>query len=216
MKVFVVGANGGIGRRVSACLAEKDNMEPVAMIRDEDQGSYFDDLGIQTAIGDLEDPIDDLKGLMSDSDAVVFTAGSGGETGFDKTLLIDLDAAVKCMEAAQESNIERFLMVSAIHAGDREAWSSSSIKPYMVAKHYADRFLMHTDLAYTIVRPGGLTNEKGLGTISTTPEQASTRKIPRDDVAEVLTESLENDQSRGKIIECVSGNTPISEAVASL
>ncbi len=35
---------------------------------------------------------------MKGCDAVIFSAGSGGNTGHDKTLLIDLDGAVKAMK----------------------------------------------------------------------------------------------------------------------
>jgi uncharacterized protein YbjT (DUF2867 family) len=50
---------------------------------------------------------------------IVFTAGSGGHTGFDKTLLIDLDGAVKTIEAAEQAGVDRFIMVSALQAHNR-------------------------------------------------------------------------------------------------
>ncbi|NYE09145.1 hypothetical protein F4694_006002 [Bacillus niacini] len=46
----------------------------------------------------------------------MFTAGSGRNTGYDKILLIDLDGAVKTIEAAEKVGIKRFIMVSAIQA----------------------------------------------------------------------------------------------------
>lgn len=216
MRVFIAGANGGIGKILSQQLKDESEFEPVAMIRDKDQESFFSDISVETVLGDLEDSVGALSDLMSGCDALVFTAGSGGGTGYDKTLLIDLDGAAKCVEAAEAQGIDRFLMVSAINAGDREAWNGSPIKPYMAAKYYADEILIQSDIDHTILRPGGLTDEEGEGTITTTPENVSGRKIPREDVASAITECLKNDQSRNKIFEMISGDTKIFDAVASL
>jgi NAD(P)-dependent dehydrogenase (short-subunit alcohol dehydrogenase family) len=41
MKVFIVGANGGIGRILSRQLAEDNDFIPVAMIRDERSSLLF-------------------------------------------------------------------------------------------------------------------------------------------------------------------------------
>jgi hypothetical protein len=65
--------------------------------------------------------------------------------GADKTLLVDLDGAVKTMEAAEKIGTKRFIMVSAIQAHRRENWNDK-IKHYYVAKHYADKILEQSDL----------------------------------------------------------------------
>ncbi|GGB38741.1 hypothetical protein GCM10011409_15320 [Lentibacillus populi] len=51
---------------------------------------------------------------MKECDAVIFAAGSGGSTGADKTLLVDLDGAAKAVEAAEKQGIKRFIMISAL------------------------------------------------------------------------------------------------------
>lgn len=39
----------------------------------------------------------------------------------------------------------------------REAFDASgSLKPYTIAKHYADEYLKQASVPYTIVHPGGL------------------------------------------------------------
>jgi uncharacterized protein YbjT (DUF2867 family) len=174
MNILIVGANGGIGRILSSQLAQEEGKNPIALIRKEKQKSFFDNLGVETKMGDLEDSVDNLANVFDGADAIVFTAGSGGSTDYDKTLEIDLDAAVKCMEAAEQKNIDRFLMVSVINVDDREAWNSSPIKPYMIAKYYADQHLKNSSLKYTILRPRSLTDEEGKGIINTSPAEAST------------------------------------------
>jgi hypothetical protein len=47
--------------------------------------------------------------------------------------LVDLDGAVKTMEACEQAGIQRFIMVSALQAHNREKWAQS-IKPYYAAK----------------------------------------------------------------------------------
>src|SRR5690625_7692331 len=87
-------------------------------------------------------------------------------------------------------------MVSAIGAHKRERWSEA-IKPYFVAKHYADRVLMDSPLEYTIVRPGGLTNTPSTGKISA-GEDVKRGPISRSDVADVIISVLKNPNTRSE------------------
>jgi len=213
MNVLIVGANGGIGRILSKQLAHEDGKNPIAMIRKEEQKAFFDDIGVETRMGDLEASIEELTDTFEGADAIVFTAGSGGKTDYDKTLEIDLDAAIKCIEAAEQKNINRFLIVSVINVDKREIWSKSGMKPYMIAKYYADQHLKNSKLDFTIIRPGSLSDDNGTGSITTTPDSASTNKIPREDVASVITASLKSDSTIGKTFDIVSGDTLIKDAI---
>ncbi|SPT61477.1 Uncharacterised protein [Aerococcus viridans] len=82
-------------------LNESETHSVRAFVRKEEQAKELESKGIETHLGNLEGSVSDLKEAVKGTDAVVFTAGSGGSTGADKTLLIDLDGAVKVMEAAQ-------------------------------------------------------------------------------------------------------------------
>jgi uncharacterized protein YbjT (DUF2867 family) len=131
LKVFVVGANGQIGQHLIKLVKESKIHTVTAMVRKEEQVKAFEKLGLETRLADLEGSVDEIAEAAKGCDAVVFTAGSCGHTGAEKTLLIDLDGAAKTIEAAKKLGIKRFIMVSAIHANRREKWSS--IKHYMVA-----------------------------------------------------------------------------------
>ena len=53
MKTLVVGANGKIGRILCRVAAERK--KPMrALLRDPEQQAYFDSIGVETALGDLE------------------------------------------------------------------------------------------------------------------------------------------------------------------
>ncbi|RNF40459.1 SDR family oxidoreductase [Planococcus salinus] len=214
MKVLVVGANGQIGRHIVKMLAESSEHTPKAMIRKEEQVSFFNSLGVESILTSLEDDVQEIASAMKDCEAVVFTAGSGAATGADKTLLIDLDGAAKAVEAAELTGVKRFLMVSAIHADRRENWSET-MAPYYVAKHHADNIVRASSLDYTIVRPGLLTDDAGTGKIRA-GENLDSGAIPREDVASVLLHALDNERLYHKTFEIVSGEEEIEQALSKL
>ncbi|MFY4776668.1 SDR family oxidoreductase [Metabacillus sp. RGM 3146] len=214
MKVLVAGANGQIGKQLVDKLKNSGEHTPVALVRKQEQADSYAETGVETVLANLEDSVDKLTEAVKGNDAIVFTAGSGGSTGEDKTLLIDLDGAVKVMEAAEAAGIKRFVMVSALQANNRENWNEK-LKPYYVAKHYADRALLQSNLTYTIIRPGGLLNEPGTGKVSV-GEKHDRGYIPREDVASVILAALDEEKTYNKAFDLVSGDTPIEEAVKSV
>jgi len=214
MNVAVVGANGQIGKQVIGFLKESSEHTPKAIVRKEEQARAFEQDGVQSSLVDLEGTVDEITHGLKGADAVVFTAGSGGKTGADKTLLIDLDGAVKTMEAAKQAGIDRFIMVSALQAHNRENWNES-LKPYYVAKHFADRALEQSGLTYTIIRPGGLLNKAGTGKV-TAGENLSRASIPREDVAGTIVASLGEERTFNKGFDLISGDDEIEEAVRNV
>ncbi|WP_163528613.1 SDR family oxidoreductase [Halobacillus ihumii] len=213
MKVLVVGANGQIGKHLVSFIKDSDNLEAKAMIRKQEQASFFENLGAETVVADLEQETETITKAAEGVDAVVFTAGSGPHTGPDKTILIDLDGAVKTMEAAKAAGVKRFIMISSFDTR-REAIQAapSSFAPYVAAKHYADEWLKSADLDYTIIHPGRLTNDEGTGQVEAAYE-VNRAEIPREDVAHVIVASLENESTVGKEFQVVSGTKRIKEAV---
>lgn len=212
MKVFLIGANGQVGKHIVKLLQASDKHEVTAMVRNEEQAGRLNQAGVNTVLANLEGSVNELAEAMKGSDAVVFSAGSGGKTGPDKTLLVDLDGAVKSIEAAEKVGASRYVMVSAYQAYDRESWKDSPIKPYMVAKHYADRMLEASNLNYTIFGPGLLLNEPGTGKVAVGNdlEKAS---IPREDVARAVVASLDEERTFKKVIGLMSGETEIERAL---
>jgi len=215
MKVFLIGANGQVGKYIVKLLQESQEHELTAMVRNEDQAEQLEQQGISAVVANLEDNVEKIADAMKGSDAVIFSAGSGGKTGADKTLLVDLDGAVKSIEAAEKVGIKRYVMVSAFKAYDREFWKESPIKPYYVAKHYADRELRASNLNYTIFGPGLLINEPGTGKIVVGKNIEKT-SIPREDVARAVVASLGEENTYKKTIELMAGNTPVEEALKNV
>lgn len=210
MRVLVIGANGHTGRRVVGILA-KSSHEPIAMIRSPDQKASFDEMGVPVVQGDLEEPLDPVLGGV---DAVVFAAGSGSKTGPEKTLAVDRDGAVRSIAAVEAAGIQRYIMLSSMGA-DPES-QGHPISHYLRAKGIADAHLRRSDLTYTIVRPGRLTNGPGTGKVALASRLDPDGDISRDDVAEVLVRSLDRPSTYRASFDLLGGETPIDEALESV
>jgi nucleoside-diphosphate-sugar epimerase len=86
---------------------------------------------------------------------------------------------------------------------------------YLQAKLRAeDTILPRTALDVVILRPGGLTDEPGTGRVRL-EHGVQYGEVPRDDVAAVLLALLDAGRTN-EVVELVSGDTPIAEAVAAL
>ncbi|MFP7299279.1 SDR family oxidoreductase [Neobacillus niacini] len=214
MNVLVVGANGQVGKLLVNQLRDSKEHTVKAMVRREEQAEAFKKMNLEVAVACLEQSVEDIAQAARGCNAIVFTAGSGAHTGYDKTLLIDLDGAVKTIEAAEIVGIKRFIMVSAIQAHRRENWHESML-PYYAAKYYADKMLEQSELTYTIIRPGGLLSEPGTGMIMAAEDIPSGR-IPREDVAATIIHSLTEENTYYQSFDLVSGEVAISEALKLL
>ncbi len=210
MTVAVIGAHGGIGRRLLPRLNEAGH-DPIGVVRSEDQFAAIRDRGAEPRLGDLEG---EVASALDGADAVVFTAGAGGSTGWDKTILVDLWGAERAVHACEEKEIDRFVMISSRGAGDPES-RQGPIKPYIVAKHVADRTLQRSSLDETILRPTRLTDVEGTGRVAayvdTDPDAGD--PIPRADVAQAVVQCLADDNTVGHAITLYRGDTPIGEAL---
>ncbi|RDW22449.1 NAD(P)-dependent oxidoreductase [Oceanobacillus arenosus] len=215
MKVLLIGANGQIGKHLVRQLQESEEHSLKAMVRREEQAEALKESGVNAVVANLEGSVEEIAGAVEGSDAVIFTAGSGGNTGADKTILVDLDGAIKSIEAAEKVGAERFIIVSAIGADKRDSWADSPIKPYMAAKHYADEALVASALNYTIVRPGGLLNEPGTEKVSIA-ESLPGGSVPREDVASTIVAALNEEKTYRQSFDLLSGDTPIADALKNL
>lgn len=215
MNVLVIGANGQVGRNIVKELAES-NHEATAMVRKEEQIDKLKELGAsKVVLGDLEK---DFSDAFEGVDAVIFAAGSGPSTGADKTLTIDLWGSVKAAQYAQDKGVKRFVQLGSMGSNDPDA-GGESMKPYLVAKRTADELLQTTNLDYTIVRPGALSDEEKSEKIEVSLEGFSSmegRSIPRADVAHVLVDVLDRRNTYNKVFEVLQGDQPASDQLNTI
>ncbi|MFE4521517.1 NAD(P)H-binding protein [Cytobacillus firmus] len=207
MKVIVIGANGDVGEHVIRKLAERKH-EALAVAANENQMEDLIKLGAaQAIVYDQEKLIPYLQA----SDAVIYLTGVNPKKHTGKTVMVNHQSISDIIQLAQKSNVRRFVMMSAVKAEESETDPSRKI----AAKDLPEDMLKAADLVYTVVRIGQLTDNPGNGTI-TLSEKIHDRKaeIPREDAAEVLVESLDQEAVFHSTIEAASGDTPISEALS--
>ncbi|WP_394193544.1 SDR family oxidoreductase [Pseudoalteromonas atlantica] len=205
-KTLIIGASGQIGKMTSKLLLSKQQ-QVVALVRDKRKLNDLDSSLLTIVEQDLEA---DFSHAFEGCDQVIFAAGSGGNTGADKTILIDLWAAKKAVDYAERQNIKHFMMVSSIGADNPEA-IDTELKPYLVAKHMADQHLLQSELHYTVVRPGTLTDENASMHISTVrPDSQDDAKVSRENVANVLTYIANKPHQKNTVFELFDGTNAIS------
>jgi uncharacterized protein YbjT (DUF2867 family) len=211
--VVIAGGHGQIALRMARLLSARGDTVR-SLIRNPGHEAGVHATGAEPVVADMEE-LDDLSEFVVGADAVVFAAGAGPGSGAARKRTVDLGAAVKLLDAAARTGARRYLMVSAMGAAD-PASGSEAMRPYLDAKAEADAAVAGSDLDWTIVRPGGLTNDPGAGLIEAAPTLGRRGTITRDDVAAVLIACLDEPRTVGATFDVLEGQTPIAEALGAL
>jgi uncharacterized protein YbjT (DUF2867 family) len=213
MDVVIGGGHGQIALRLERLLAGRGDTVR-GLVRNPD---HFDELsaaGAQPVLADLESEVD-LGPAVAGADAVVFAAGAGPGSGEARKRTMDLGGAVRLIEAAKAARISRYVIVSSMGA-DHPEQASGGFRAYLEAKAGADEAVRASGLDYTVVRPGGLTDDPGTGAVDIAERLGRRGQIPRDDVAAVLVAVLDAPNTIGTTFEVLGGSTPIADAVQAL
>ncbi|MFC9897491.1 NAD(P)-binding oxidoreductase [Nocardia sp. NPDC127579] len=212
MKVFQIGAAGGVGRRLARLLTERGDAV-TGMYRNPSQAEVVAATGATPLPGDLiAESAAELAEKIAGHDAVVFSAGAHG-TGTDQTTLIDGKGLEKAAEAAIRAGVSRFVLVSVFPEAGRDHDTTPGFEHYMRVKKLADVYLTRTTLDWVIVRPGTLRDTPGTGHVTAGPA-IDYGDVTRDDVAAFLAATLHHPALTRVIIELTGGATPVAEAVA--
>ncbi len=211
MDMVIAGAHGKIAMLLHPLLLERGHRVR-GLIRNPDHASDLEALGVKPVFCDLEAE-DDLSTHVGKADVVVFAAGAGPGSGTERKWSMDRDGAIKLIQAAHANGIDRYVMISAMDL--RTPRGSEVFQAYLQAKLEADEALERSGLAYTIVRPGRLTDDPGTGHVAMAPALPK-GQIPRADVAAVLAEVLESPSTSGLQFDVTEGPEPIGSALVGL
>lgn len=213
MEIAIAGGHGKIGLLLGKMLVDRGSAV-FGLIRNPEQEDDLHAIGVEPVLCDLEGA-DDVAEAISGAEALVFAAGAGPGSGAERKRSMDLGGAVKLIEAAKAEGVDRYLMVSSMGAADPPAEGGDVFGEYLRAKAAADQAVESSGLAYTIVRPGGLTDRPPTGQVQVGPH-LDRGQIPRADVAATLAAVLAARNTIGKTFELVSGEVPVEQAVAGL
>ena len=213
MRVAIAGGRGKVGRRLARLLRERGD-EPRPLIRDPGQAAELEAFGTPVVL-DLEASDEaEVARAIAGTDAVVFTAGAGPGSGPERKWTMDYGGAVKLIAACKANGISRYVIVSS-QGADVNAPGDDTFAVYLRAKGKADDELRGSGLGYTIVRPTGLTDEPGAGTVEIA-DKVERGQISREDVAAVLLAVLHEPGTIGKTFALGPGEVPIDDAVGRL
>jgi nucleoside-diphosphate-sugar epimerase len=210
MDVAIAGAHGKIARRLARLLAARGDRIR-GLIRNPDHADDVRADGAEPFVCDLEAAgVGEVAAAIEGADGVVFAAGAGPGSGAERKLTMDRDGATKLLEAARAASVERYVIVSAVGA-ESPPGGDDVMSVYLRAKAEADQALAASDRAWTIVRPGGLTDDPGGGVrVDTEPFRG---RVSRDDVASVLDAILLEPRSTGRILYVNAGDDSVEDAL---
>jgi uncharacterized protein YbjT (DUF2867 family) len=219
MRVVIAGGHGQIALRLGRLLAGRGDAV-VGIIRNPDQSDDLVAAGMEPAVIDLETAdVAPVAELLAGADAAVFAAGAGPGSGAPRKDTVDRGAAVLLADACEAAGVDRLIQVGSIGAEEMRGTEPSPdddvFAVYLRAKLGAEDDLRRRDLAWTILRPGHLTDDPGTGLVRLAPS-VPRGPVPRDDVAAVLLALLDEPRTAGRVLTLVSGDTPIAKAVAAV
>lgn len=212
-RIAIVGGHGKVARLLIPILVGRGR-EVVPLARSEDHLIALARMGASPRRLDIESAsVADFAEAFEGCDAVVFAAGGGPDGNIERKRTVDLEGSTKSIAGAKAAGISRFVQVSAIGVDQPLPPETEPVwKAYVEAKRDADAALRGSGLDWTIVRPGGLTDEPPTGLVRLA-EEVERAQVTRADVAHVLADCLDSQASIGHQWELVGGDVPIAEAL---
>ncbi|PNY80689.1 SDR family oxidoreductase [Deinococcus koreensis] len=207
MNLSVIGAAGGVGRRVVA-QASAAGHRVRGLVRTEEQAEMLRLHGAEPVLGDLTG---DWQDVLDGADAVVWAAGAG-VAGHAQA--IDGDALIRVADTLPVRGPRRLVVVSSMGV-DRPNQMPPFLAGVLRIKAGSDAHVQASALDWTIVRPGGLSDTPGSGRVRVAA-QLPGGMIPRDDVAAVVLACLDDPRTVGRVFEVVSGEQSITDALGGL
>jgi uncharacterized protein YbjT (DUF2867 family) len=215
MKAFVAGATGETGRRIVQALVNQ-GFAVKALVRDIDRAKALLPEGVDLVVGDVLDR-KGLEAAMTGCEVVL--SATGARPSFDPTgpYLVDFEGNKNLVDVAKAAGIGHFVMVSSLCV-------SKNFHPLnlfwlvLVWKKQAEQYLECSGLVYTIVRPGGLSNDdaRSDGVVMQGADQLFEGSLPRLKVAQVCVAALGTEAARNKIVEIVARPEAPQVAMAEL
>ncbi|KQT74632.1 MULTISPECIES: SDR family oxidoreductase [unclassified Microbacterium] len=210
-RIVIIGGHGKVALHLARLLAERGD-EATSVIRNPDQAADIEQAGATPLVLDVENAdTDEMAEAFSGADAVIWSAGAGGGSA-ERTYAVDRDAAQRAVDAASRAGVRRFVMVSWIGSTpDHGIDPDDAFYAYADAKLAADDHLRASDLDWTILGPGTLTDDPASGRITTAPQGKA--EVGRADVAAVAAAALVQPATIGRFIRFGGGETLIAEAL---
>lgn len=176
--LLIAGATGKTGRIIVQKLLDK-GVRPRILVRNQDLAKNLFGDQVNVVVGDVRQP-ETLKTAMDGVDIVISAIGTRTPVGKNCPKRVDYQGVVNLVQAAQASNVKRFILISSISV-THVNHPMNCFGRILEWKLEGENELRESGLSYAIVRPGGLVDssdgqkllvldqgDKILGTISRT------------------------------------------------
>ena len=189
--VMVFGGTGKLGLEVVKQLVAAHEHVTV-LTRTSSDTAALKALNVNIVTGDALDP-DSLKKAFTEAPFRAAISVLGGHKGEYR---IDSEGNKNVIDATKAAGVTRFVLVSAIGAGDSaEAppwFVRYYLKDYFAAKTVAEDYLKATDLDYTIIRPGMLLDSPKSGEAALAHAAPSIVGTTRADLGKLVAGAVED------------------------
>ncbi|KAI5084037.1 hypothetical protein GOP47_0000206 [Adiantum capillus-veneris] len=213
-RVFVAGASGNTGKRIVKELLA-GGYKVRAGVRDIAAASKVlpADGNVELVQADVTEGAEKLAEAIGNVETVVCATGFRQSLDLFAPWKVDNFGTVHLVDACKKNSIKRFVLISSILVNG--AAMGQLLNPAyivlnvlgltLIAKLQAENYVRKSGINYTIIRPGGLTNNAPSGNIVMAPEDTLYEgSISRDSVATIAVEALRCSEASYKVVEIVS------------
>jgi len=148
-----------------------------------------------------------LHAALTGCEALVIATGARPSVNLAGPLQVDAFGVRDQISACQAVGLKRVVLVSSLCAG-RWQHPLNLFGLILVWKRLGERWLEQSGLDWTVVRPGGLSEDDSRsereGVVFSGPDQQESNSIPRRLVARVCLEALSTPAAIGQILEITS------------
>lgn len=198
---LVTGATGGLGRRIVHYLRQQDQSVR-AFVRLTARFAELEYRGAEICIGDLRRERDIARACQGVQ--YVISAHGSTESGDGGAQAIDYQANIDLIDQAKAAGVQHFVFVSVL--GVDRGYEDA---PVFKAKLAVERYLQHSGLNYTILRPSGFASnllnlakqfrQTGIYLLIGDPEHRSSI-VSTDDLARIAALSPTTEAARNQIL----------------
>ncbi|MBL8202235.1 MAG: SDR family oxidoreductase [Chromatiales bacterium] len=207
--VLVAGATGGTGQQVVRELIAA-GYRVRALVRDEAGARAVLGDGVEYATGDVRQRAT-LDAALKDARFAIAAVGATRKDPANGPEFVDFQGIRNLADAAAAARLDQLVVVSSAGVTREDHPLNRMFDNVLIWKGRGEDAVRASGVAYTIVRPGGLTDKPG-GQSGVRLEQGDkgTGFIPRGDVARVCVLALKFPAARNRTFELYSapGSSP--------
>jgi uncharacterized protein YbjT (DUF2867 family) len=208
--ILVAGATGGVGRQVVSKLVTQEQAVRV-LVRKAAKARELFCAGEEIVVGDTRQPAT-LEPALAGVRAVICATGTRTPTGHNSPQHVDFEGVRNLAQAAAAVGVEWFVLVSTISA-TRLNNPLNAFGKVLSWKLAGENAVRESGVPYTIIRPGGLTDQPGAKrALQIAQGDRIMGMVSRADVAELCIRALDNPDACNVTFEVIeTQGQPVSD-----